>query len=77
MADKAKSLDDLFGEEESVLARRHRERLAREEAYNKTPEGIAEHEAFLERLRKREEARANEPEEEPEEDNDEDEDGEL
>jgi DNA-binding PadR family transcriptional regulator len=39
MTDKPKSLDDLFGEEESILQRRHRERTEREKAFRETPEG--------------------------------------
>jgi hypothetical protein len=74
MTDKTKSLDDLFNEEESILDRRHRERREREEAYRKTAEGAAEHEAFVEGLRKREQERANEPDPIEEETDDEDED---
>jgi hypothetical protein len=75
MTEERKTLDDLFKDQESILDRRARERREREEAYSKTPEGIAEREAFLERLRKRDAERANEPDpdEEPDED-DEDED---
>lgn len=46
------SLDELFGEEESILERRARER--RERAA--TPEGQAENERFLEKARERREA---------------------
>jgi hypothetical protein len=71
----AKTLGELFDEQETILDRRARERREAEEAFNKTPVGIAEREALLERIREREAARANEPEDEPEdEDEDEDED---
>jgi hypothetical protein len=78
MTDKRKTLDELFEEHESDLDRRARERREAEEAYRKTPEGAAEHERFLEELRKREAERASEPEideeDEPDEDEEEDED---
>jgi hypothetical protein len=73
MTDKRQSLDELFGEYESILDRRQRERREAEEAYRKTPEGQAEHERFLEELRKRGEAREAEPDPPEEEDEDEEE----
>ena len=72
-----KSLDELFGEEESILARRQRERREAAEAYNNTPEGMAEREALIARLRKRQEelnSMPDEPEDDEPEDDDEEED---
>ena len=75
MNDKPKSLDDLFGEEEGILARRHRERTERECAFNETPEGQALLKREQERREREAEQRALEIEQQPEdEDEDEDED---
>lgn len=72
MADKPKSLDGLFNEEESVLTRRHRERLEREQAFLKTPEGQAEAKLQEEARAKRAAERENQPDEDqPDEDEDE------
>ena len=83
MTDKPKSLDDLFNEEESTLARRARERAEQERAYNERPEVIARRKAEIEKeikqgLRDAEGNRIDPPEEEElDEDEDEDEDEET
>jgi len=73
-----KTLDDIFGEEESVLQRRHRERTERERAWNETPEGQAHIKRETERRERLAEQYAREieqaVEEEDEEDEEEDED---
>ena len=69
-----KTLDDIFGEEESVLQRRHRERAERERAWNDTPEGQAYIKRETERRERAAEQYALEIEQTVEDDGDDDED---
>jgi hypothetical protein len=69
---KPKSLDDLFGEEESILTRRHRERTERERAFRETPEGQEQLKRDQERWEREAAQHALEMEQQPE-DEDEDE----